>query len=218
MLFLLMTEKKNDSEKDICSLTGVRYIKPIERYTRSYYFEGSPAKYEKSLAFIQIFLFEILPSSIYPTIMVISRDGEFYKKDNKFEFEKVLNYLGLLDKKFAVILNMIAGNGFLEEKLVQANREDDDLKRITISDAIVHIDSEVLSLLEGFITHLRMLNKVMHGIVIGDGGAYDTLSNISSIGGKSNIELKESFRVISTLINKMVKYIAEMKILEEKKL
>ena len=112
---------------------------------------------------------------------------------------------------------MVTGNGFLGEKLVQAESEDDERKRTLICEAIEQVDYEVVSILESFISHLKMLNALMHGIVIGDGGAYDTLLNISSIGGKSNIELKESFKMTSMIIHKMVKYIANMKILEEKK-
>jgi Family of unknown function (DUF5312) len=216
--YFVNERKKNDSEREICALTGVRYIKPVERYTRNYYFEGSPARYEKSLAFIQIFLLEILPDKLYPPVMTISREGEFYKKDNKTDFEKVLNYLELLNKKLATILIMVNGNGLLGDKLDQLVSEDDEIKKNTISDAIEQVDFEVVSLLDGFIDHIRMLNKVMHGIVIGDGGAYDTLSNISSLGGKSNNELRESFKMTSLIINKIVKYITEMKILEEKKL
>lgn len=210
--------KKNDFEKELCALVNLRYIKPVEKYSRNYYFEGSPALYEKTLAFVHVFMMEIYPNKLYAPLMTISREGEFYKKDNKSEFDKFLNYIGLLDKKLTNILHMINGRGYLGEKVIQAGAEKEEVKQKIICDALEQVDYEIVSLLDGFIVHMRMLNKITHGIVIGDGGSYDTLSNISSIGGKSNNELKESFKMISIIINKIVKYINEMKILEEKKL
>ncbi len=216
--FFVNERKKNDFEKELCALLNVRYIKPVEKYSRNYYFEGSPALYEKSLAFVQIFMMEIYPNRLYTPLMTISREGEFYKKGNRTEFDKFLNYIGLLDKKLANILHMIHGKGYLGEKVIQAAVEKEEVKEKVIGDALEQVDYEIVSLLDGFLSHMRMLNKITHGIVIGDGGSYDTLSNISSIGGKSNNELKESFKMISVIINKIVKYINEMKILEEKKL
>jgi hypothetical protein len=210
--------KRNEIERDICVITGLKIIKPLDRYSRDFYWKGSPAKYEKSLAFILAFLNEILPNRLNSILMTISREGEFYKKDNKIEFDKIINYFDLVNNRVISVTSMIQGNGFLGERLIKAANEGEDEKKKTILSALDQIDIEVYSVLDGFISHMRILNKLFHGIVIGDGGAYDTLSNISSIGGRTNPELREAFKLDSQIINKIVKYISEMKILEEKKL
>ena len=216
--YFVTERKKSESEKDICAMTGIKLIKPMDRYFRNFYFMGSPAKYEKSMAFIQAFMNEIIPITIYPTLMVISREGEFYKKDNKAEFEKVLNFLSLLDKKINNINSMINSSGFLGEKLKEHSDHNEEQKNRIIINALEQIDFEIASLIDIFISNLRAINKVMHGIVVGDGGAYDTLSNISSIGGRSNAELRETFKLTSLILNKIVKYISSMKIMEEKEM
>jgi len=210
--------KKSDSEKDICSMTGVRYIKPIEKYSRDHYFPGSPAMYEKSLAFIQSFLTEILPNGLYSTFLIIRKEGEFYKKDNKAEFEKVILYLEILGKKFSSLKSVVIKDNFPIDHSLFPGGVEEDTYRNAVENALVHLDMEVEPLISGFISHMRLLSKIMQGIVIGDGGAYDTLSNISSIGGKSNTELRETFKILSVMIEKMLRYISEMKALEEKEL
>lgn len=216
--YFVNERRQNKAEKEISAITGLKIIKPLSRYSRDYYWKGSPAKYEKSISFINAFLSEIFPSGIYPSIKVICAEGDFYKKINKDEFDKTVNYLTLLDKKYAIITNMIQGNGFIGQDLVIGVGGIDEEKKKTISLALDQIDIEIESVIEGFISHMRILNKLFHGIVIGDGGSYDTLSNISSIGGRANRELRESFKMVSVLIDKIVKYISEMKILEEKRL
>lgn len=215
--YFVNERKKNSSEKEICSLFGVRYIRPIENYIRNLYFEGSSAKYEKSLSFVQVFILDIFTEKLNPVLQTINLEGEFYKKDNKVEFDKAFHYLGLLDNRLVTILNIFKGNGFLGKKLIKATADDEEIRHNTILNAIEQIDIEISSFLDGFILHLRILNNVLYGIVLGNGGAYDTLSNISSIGGKSNSELREAFKVTSMILNKVYKYITEMKIMEEKK-
>ena len=214
--YFVNERKKSNSEKAISSIIGLKLIKPFDRYSRDYYWEGSPAKYEKSVAFIQVFLSDLYNKTLNPTLMIINRDGEFYKKDNKSEFDKALNYFSLLDTRLLTISHMVSRYGLLGEKVETSRNDDEEQRNRIISTAIEQVDYEVLSILESFIIHIRFLNKVMHGIVIGSGGAYDTLSNISSIGGRSNPELRETFKLASLIINKVEKYISEMKILEEK--
>ncbi|MBB6479037.1 DUF5312 family protein [Spirochaeta isovalerica] len=216
--FFVNERKKNDSEKDICSLTGVRYIKPIEKYTRNHYFPGSPAMYEKSLAFVQSFLSEILPNRFYSTFMIIRREGDFYKKDNKAEFDKVLAYIDMLGKKFTGLKNIINASNFPVDHSLFPGDAEEQTYRNAVVHALEHLDMEIEPLVSGFVSHMRLMAKVLQGIVVGDGGAYDTLSNISSIGGKANNELRETFKLLSLLINKIVRYISEMKVLEEKEL
>lgn len=216
--FFVNERKKNDTEKDVCSLTGVRYVKPVEKYSRNHYFPGSPATYEKSLAFIQSFLSEILPNRFYSTFMIIRREGEFYKKDNKAEFDKVITYIDMLGKKFTGLKAIIDSPSFpVDHSVFPENAEEETYKNAVIN-ALQHMDMEVEPLVSGFIGHMRLMAKILQGIVVGDGGAYDTLSNISSIGGKANTELRETFKLLSLMINKIVRYISEMKVLEEKEL
>jgi len=214
--FFVNERKKNESEKDLCVLTGLKLIKPFDKYVRDYFWQGSPAKYEKSIAFIQVFQAEILSNTINPTLRVINSEGEFYKKDNKADFDKVSNYLSLLEGKLFSITNLMNGSGFLSGKFTRPDREEEENRRESITTSIEQVDFEINNLLEGFIENMKLLNRVLHGIVIGDGGAYDTLSNISSIGGGSNPELRETFKYASLILNKIVKYISEMKYLEEK--
>jgi hypothetical protein len=216
--YFVNERKKNDSEKDICTLTGVRYIKPLEKYTRNHYFRGSPATYEKSLAFIQAFLTQILPKNFMSTFLLIAREGEFYKKDNKAEFDKVITYLDMLGKKFTGLKNIIVSPTFpVDKSLLSEDADEESYQRMVVT-ALEHLDMEVEPLVSGFLSNMRLLAKVLQGIVVGDGGAYDTLSNISSIGGKANNELRETFKLLSMMINKIVRYASEMKLLEEKNL
>ena len=103
------------------------------------------------------------------------------------------------------------------EALNNAKKQKEERNKSILS-VIEQVDFEVLNILESFIQNIRILNSVIYGIVAGSGGTYDTLSNISSIGGRSNTELRESFKQISSIISKTYDYISEMKILEERKL
>lgn len=214
--FFVNERKKSDLEKNICTLTGVPYIKPLEKYTRNHYFMGSPATYEKSLAFIQTFLTKILSKHFMGTFLLIAREGEFYKKDNKAEFDKVISYLDKLGKKFTGLKSIIISADFPVDKTVFTENQEGESYQRTVIMALEHLDMEVEPMVSGFLTHMRLLAKVLQGIVVGDGGAYDTLSNISSIGGKANNEIRETFKLISTMINKIVRYCSKMKLLEEK--
>ena len=210
--------KKNESEKYISSLLGIRYIKPIEKYSRDYYFDGSPAKFEKSVAFLRTLAVDILPNKISPILNIIEIEGEFYKKDNKTEFKKVLTYFDILNKKISYISHMITSDKILGEKNSETVEKNEEEKCQDIIIAMEKIDLEIDTMISLFIDHIKIFNKIMHGIVIGNGGTYDTLSNISSIGGKENTELRETLKLTSLMISKIEKYIIEMKMLEEKKM
>ena len=60
-------------------------------------------------------------------------------------------------------------------------------------------DAEALVIVERTIESLKLLNKILNGILFSEaGGAFDTLSNLGYVGGKENETLKKEWeRIIS---------------------
>ncbi len=216
-LFFANERKKQEVEKSICEYMEKDRILLIDGYSCDYYWVGSPARFEKSIAFIYLFSSDVFEKRIKQTLFLINIEGEFYKKDNKNELEKVLNYFSSICNKMDNVFQAFSGSNSTMEILSDMEDQGDEKKKKFLTE-LEQLELDLVNIINDFLVYIRLLHNLIRGIIAGDGGAYDTLSNISSIGGSSNPELRETFKVISLIINKSYNYISEMKILEEKEI
>jgi len=62
------------------------------------------------------------------------------------------------------------------------------------------------------------MGKLMNGIVLGNGGTYDTLANLSELGGRGNDELRQSIQDTADDIHKVSHSLQDLLNLEKESL
>ncbi|MDC7239763.1 MAG: DUF5312 family protein, partial [Spirochaetales bacterium] len=72
--------------------------------------------------------------------------------------------------------------------------------------------------LEDAIDTLVLMGKLMNGIVMGNGGTYDTLANFSELGGRNNEDLRKSVAEAADDIHKINHSLQDIFNLEKEKM
>jgi hypothetical protein len=170
---------------ELSVLNPVRGYPPQDRLTA----------FSNSLAALITFYDENFQSRLYFPMKIILVDGNFYKKNNREEYERVFQDIVKIPERIRWFEQRISPEGDAGKKVVEAVREfkadQDELDRrlVTIYNAI---NRDALTILEDSMRSLWAMGKLMNGIVLGNGGTYDTLSNLSELGGRNSDEFRQT--------------------------
>jgi hypothetical protein len=175
------------------------YSFPVDGHTVS-------GAYPLSLSLAKTFLAAVFPGNMGGHLKTVLIDGVFYKEDNRKEFadgyNAVLKAAGMMEK----FETRLAPNGDVT-LAARANMKEYApavLKRRKIHAIVRGTDLDAEYLLQTVQAGLQSLSRVVNGILYGEiGGKYDTLSNLSYLGGNANAEFRSgldaSLRKLSAL-------------------
>ena len=154
-------------------------------------------EHEHTIAFLHGFLKQVFTRELNSTVKIFLLDGKFYKDDNRQEFTTAYDHVDQLPERIQRLEQEMGPDGRRGKMLAQISDEHTLPASREKAAASVYIaadkEAEVI-VLDGK-RHLRSLQNVLEGILHGHGDdTYDTISNLSQIGGRENRRLLMALR------------------------
>lgn len=181
-----------------------------------YYPGRMPTHGDKTLTFMKLFMSKIFMTKMNPLLKIILLEGDFYKKHNRGVFTDTYNFILTVPDK----VNFFQKNfgpegewGLALKKL--ANTTDEEILVHQIKD-IFHLAGDWV---ESFLTQampvFTSFMDVLKGLNKGDSsGRYDTLANLSAIGGKSNMAFRKELDTMAKRWEKFLTIVRDLSGLE----
>ncbi|MDC7224334.1 MAG: DUF5312 family protein [Spirochaetales bacterium] len=210
-------KKKRDLIKTLAATWGASFIEPLVGYRGASFALSDPFVYESSLSVLSFFVNQILQEKYYAPLNMVHLNGDFYRRDNRAEFSETYERLQSLPGKIRnfSLSFLVDGNFYnrLQEAQNPGEGRDGEEKIKTI---LVMVDKEGKELLKDALEIISSLSSLLKGIIMGTGGAYDTLSNYSELGGTRNREFKNDIISLEFLVSSFHKSLLDIVSLEEK--
>ena len=219
--YRLWADKKRQAEilRGLTVLWGLEIIPLVPGYRGEEFPENFQPRHESSFAATRSLFLEIFPGRLYHALNLIMIDGKFYKKDNRREYEEVFSrFLKVPDKirAFEARARSDGEYGIRHAELRRASAAGED----TVSqyrDLVTHLDRESQNMVIPVIGDLKALSRLLKGILDGNGGTYDTLSNMSEIGGQGNQTLRVTLTEVHNIVDRSAELLGDLVDLEEKR-
>lgn len=154
---------------------------------------------------------------IAPPLGVVFRDGQFYKADNRKEFDEAYQELDRVQTDLANFASRLRMQGDFGAGLNQlaANDLPEDVAQERRRGIYSAIDTAAESIVSRAIAAFRLLSTILSGILYGEiGGLYDSLSNIADIGGRNNPTVMRQLEVCQATLKSIADTVAELYNLE----
>ncbi len=184
--------RKNGLLHDACTLLRIDQLFTLPHYPFSSADERFPGRYETTVAFIHQFLELLFMREMYRVLKIFLVDGDFYKSQNRQQFTD--SYEGLRDTAKAIgrlnaDLAPEGGIGLELSAFIGRVKENASVRN-RLSAILEAVDVQAEKIITSVRENLLLLINVVKGILHGEsGGRFDTLSNISYIGGSENAKL-----------------------------
>lgn len=180
--------------------------------------EGFTLENEISAALLLGFYQDVFLNRINSMLKLIQVDGDFYKDQNRDEFDSA--YKGIFSafdnqRKLSVSLRP---EGDLGKKLQLLQRQTGSReKRLTdLKEFYKPVERDVKKNIDSFLNYLDVLCKVVGGILFGEvGGRYDSLSNLSYLGGSNNERIIRSLSDVYSDMKKAMDLFYQLQDLEQ---
>ena len=189
--------RRQKLEIDACRLLRMDTLSSLDHYAANPLKDGGGIKYEMSLSFLHHFTERLFMTEMHRSLKTFMVDGDFYKSQNRQEFTEsydgVRKTLGLV-KQLDADLSPDGESGH-ELLLVRGEIVNESLRHDRLRSILKKVDDSAEEIIDQGRGNLAILISVVKGILFGEsGGRYDTLSNISYIGGSENASLLERLR------------------------
>lgn len=203
---------------ELRSIWGIEEIPPLPGYGKSDFSDRVKPRHGGSFAAIRTFYLEVFPGRLYHALNLVMIDGKFYKKDNRREYDDVFGRFLKTPDKIRAFEAKLRPDGDYGSRAVAARREiaEGPLRDTLIADVVSDIDRDCQLILMPCLQDMRALGKLLGGILNGDGGTYDTLSNLSDIGGQGHATFRATLRSAEAIIVKSAEIISDSFDLEER--
>ncbi len=187
-------------KNELMRLWGLEEIKILNNYNK-----GRPfCFYATSMALLKTFYLEVVQKVMFYPLKIIHVDGEFYKKNNRSEFNESFDALMKIGDKikwFERYLEPDGEGGMKIREAIHQSGGNGDLELELLEPVYKVINREALNLLENSLNTLFSMGKLLNGILLGNGGTYDTLANFPDLGGRKNAELRVSVQEAADHVN-----------------
>lgn len=174
-----------------------------------------------SLGVLNTFYNENYQKKLYFPMKIILVDGNFYKKNNREDFEKTFQSLVKFGDRIKWFASKLVPEGEAGRQIrelsheFRSNPEELDKQVLGVHNRL-NRDAQIF--LEDAIDTLVLMGKLMNGIVMGNGGTYDTLANFSELGGRNNEDLRKSVAEAADDIHKINHSLQDIFNLEKEKM
>jgi hypothetical protein len=199
------------------ALLGIRNFEGIKFYHPSFYPQKTTLAHWRSLSFILAFYKNVFIPKFSKGLKILFLNGEFYKTENRVEFTDTYNFLNTVNEKLFFFEKQLAPDTEIG-KIIEALKKEKSSPDVILKKmepVIKKADAQALTLVEDTINALKSLNKILNGILYSEaGGKYDTLSNISYIGGKENVLLRKDWEKIVGLSYEVYQVLHELRTVE----
>ena len=195
------SRQRKQVTKEIASLTHQDEIAAFPNYRDS---SGLPGRYAYSLSAAESVIGVSFHKEMVPALRILLVEGEFYKGNNRAEFDAAFNTLNEAQEKI---------DGFRSrlEAIEKATEERDDGQSAPGRGDGNPVDREVEAFMKSVLGAFRSLSLVVDGILYGQvGGKYDTISNLAHIGGRANKEYRKSLDHVILLCNNIYEQVGNL--------
>ncbi len=161
--------------------------------------------FSTTMALLKTFFKEIIQKKMFYPLKIIHVDGEFYKKNNRAEFnESFENLMKIGDKIkwFERYLEPDGEGGMRIREAIHNSGGNRETEQELLEPVFKIVNRESLNLLENSLNTLFSIGKLLNGILLGNGGTYDTLANFPDLGGRKNAELRVTVQEAADHVNK----------------
>ena len=219
--YRVWSDKKRLSEimRGLAVLWGIEIIPPVPGYRGVEFPDNIQPRHESSFAAVSTLFLEIFQGRLYHSLNLVKIDGKFYKKDNQFEFEEVFNRFVKTPDKIRGFENRLRPDGEYGLRHAQLRREDLAGENVVdrYQDFVRLLDRESQSLVIPLIGDLKAMGRLLHGILHGNGGTYDTLSNMAEIGGQANRTFRINLQEVLNIVENSADLLFDLVDIEEKR-
>ena len=211
-------KKKRDMVSTLGATWGIKYIEPIMGYRGTAFQLPQPFTYETSLSVISVFFNKIIQEKYYGPLNMVHINGDFYRRDNRTEFSETYERLQALPSKLRNFTVSFLLDGSFYTRFQDAFRTGIDSKdgKEKLKTVRFMADREADLIIKEGMDIFSSLSSLLKGIIMGAGGAYDTLSNYSELGGTRNREFKNDLISLEFLVSSFHKTLIDIVSLEEK--
>lgn len=195
-------------------------ISPLGRYNASFS-SYRKFRYVNSIELLKAYYEELKVERGYPCMEIIWKRGEFYKKNNQEQYYQVMEFIQGASEIFNDFIKRLEVTGYYGKQLADLEKEKggilegDEKKLIFLYDTI---DQDAHILVTQMLKNLKLLGKLLSGILIGDRGEYDTLSNYADLSAPPNRQFKDELVTREFQVNNSCRNITDLFALEEKAL
>lgn len=177
----------------------------------------SPAKHGLSLGFLRTIFGEVYPNELQGPLTILYRDGEFYKADNRSEFDDTLREIEHVRIEVANLEVRLQPGGELGMLWAQATggtlTPEGAMERQEI--LANQIDADASAVMRRMINALRSIGNVLEGVLYGNvGGRFDTVSNLGQLGAPDPKALTRRLETAHVRCNAITNLLSEMVNLE----
>lgn len=154
--------------------------------------------HEHSIAFLRGFLDQVYEKILARPVKIFLLDGKFYKDDNRRDFTDACNAVDQLADRIRRLDAAVSSDGRHGTMLLQITNDEGlpASKARAVASIAVVADKEAELIVADGRKNLVLLQLVLDGILHGHGDeTYDTISNLSKIGGRENGKLISALRV-----------------------
>lgn len=210
-------KKKRDVLKSLTANWGVRLIEPIMGYQGKKFAPELVFTYESSLSALDVFLKKVIQGKYHQSLSLIQVNGDFYRRDNREEFTDTYEKLLRLPSQIRNFSSKYLTDGVFYRQINEALKDKETRQgREELYGALQIGDQEASILLNRSLEVLSSLSSLLKGIIMGTGGAYDTLSNYSDLGGSRNRDFKNELISLEFLVSNFNKSLLDIVSYEEK--
>ena len=164
---------------------------------------GERSRFASLLGVVDSFLKLVFRPSLYPPLRTLQTKGDFYKGENRTEFNEAFETLRAATNRLKQLQTDVATDGVFGQRLQEIVGQGYSPDRVVElrKPVIDEVNQNAQSLVSDVVTALRSLDNVLNGMLYGEvGGSYDTLSNLSNIEGRDTDKyLRKLDNVLTTL-------------------
>ena len=203
---------------DLLLTWGMASLPMLSGYRSSEYPDNIHIRFEFTIAALSAMFSFVFSESLYHALNLIRMDGKFYKRNNQKEFKEVLAELKDVSVQIQSFESRLSFDGELGitslkiRKTYKGNEFTEQMKNF-----VKKIDDECHAMIMPVIAALKVLCNLVGGILEGDQGSYDTLSNLSEIGGQGHKVFRKNLEEVYRIIRKSTQILNDLLYLEEKR-
>ncbi|MFP4179797.1 MAG: DUF5312 family protein [Spirochaetaceae bacterium] len=185
----------------------------VEQYEEIVPEEGEAPKYRYSLGFVKGFLDKHFFGDLHGPIKLVLIDGEFYKEQNRDEYNDAYNGLLKVNEEIDSLKTTLSKEGETGRKIERIRSETSSPKHQEqkIRKVVEDTDKRIEQMISRTIDHISSFQNIIGGILYGDvGGRYDTLSNLGYIGRNENKNLSQKLGLIKKQFESFLTILTEI--------
>lgn len=204
-------ERIKDMKRKLCILWSIEHIPIKSPYSSANFPSYIIPRFEITFASMRYFFLNIFDKQLYTALNLIMIDGKFYKKDNRTEFESAYNNFLTYSANIKAFELTLEPDNIHMEHIV-----DDIARQQQYHKLIENADRDCKNLANHILLDLKVISKILTGILKGTSShTYDSLSNMTEIGGRGNITFQKHLEKTHKIITQSSEIMNDLFEIEE---